>query len=142
MAYVIAHWSILICHLETYFSTLAPACAHWASWSLAPPDSPTAPTIFPAEISGTPPSTGTAPSNLKSRSPAPPPATPSWNTLVGRLKSAAERALSWATLTLPIWVPSIFSNRQDFRQCRRPLQPYSNCSSLLQPRRRQQPSSH
>jgi hypothetical protein len=48
-------------------------------------------------------------SRRKMRRPSPPAATASWNALVGRLKSTAERALPIATLTLPVWVPSIFS---------------------------------
>src|SRR6187399_2015375 len=68
-----------------------------------------APTIFPPTTSGTPPSTGTAPSSASSRNPSPPAATPSWNTLVARLKRAAERAFAIATSTLPCCTSSIRS---------------------------------
>src|SRR6267378_1239885 len=92
-----------------YFSTASPAAAHWASCSPVAPEAPMAPTILPSMTIGKPPSSGTAPSSPSMRRPAPPPATASWNTLVGRLNRAAERALPIATATLPVWVASIFS---------------------------------
>lgn len=57
-----------------YFSTPAPAVATWPSCWNVPPDTPMAPTILPATISGRPPSTGMAPESTMPtmRSPSPP----------------------------------------------------------------------
>src|ERR1700682_4354037 len=90
-------------------SASAPARAHRPSWSLAPPETPMAPAIRPSITSGMPPSMGIAPARASTRSPSPPAARTSWKAFVGRRKSAAERALSIETRTLPICVSSIFS---------------------------------
>src|SRR4029450_6489640 len=74
-----------------------------------PPDSPIAPTILPSIRSGRPPSTGTAPCRARILRPSPPAASTSCSALVGRLKRAAERALSTAMFTLAACVPSSFS---------------------------------
>src|SRR4029450_5529557 len=74
-----------------------------------PPDSPIAPTILPSIRSGRPPSTGTAPCRARILRPSPPAASTSCSALVGRLKRAAERALSTAIFTLAACVPSSFS---------------------------------
>ena len=60
-------------------------------------------------ISGIPPSTGTTPGSRSTRKESPPVASVSWKAFVGRLNIAAVRALSIATVALPICVLSIFS---------------------------------
>ena len=58
-----------------YFMTAAPAWAVRPSWSLLPPDAPTAPMSLLSMMIGMPPSTGIAPVRRRMRRPSPPPAT-------------------------------------------------------------------
>src|SRR5690606_25717023 len=70
----------------------APAAAQTSSSLLEPPETPSAPISSPFTMIGSPPSTGIAPASRSTSNPSPPRASRSWNILVGRLKSAAERA--------------------------------------------------
>jgi hypothetical protein len=92
-----------------YFNALAPAWAVWLSWSLLPPEAPTAPMTLPSTIIGMPPATGTAPVRPSIRRPSPPAASVSWNDFVGRRKSTADFAFPIETSTLPNCVSGIRS---------------------------------
>ncbi len=68
-----------------------------------PPLQPIAPTILPPTTIGMPPSEAITPSSVIAATPAGPDATRSSNTLVGRLKIAAARALCCEIVMEAYW---------------------------------------